>query len=175
MYIYTYIYMCVSIYIYVYCKWQLHQLMKWMAAQRQISCKMNKLVPPRDQSVPAPLRSHQQLFSRCQLRSALVTDVWHRYRLGSNPSYWENCKDALVLQGRPCYQHTMAQRAYEPTLPAPMLAWANTPCKTDTRTERCLSSWALECANHTPKISFFLKVKGRFIENRLYQVKLQVR
>ena len=26
-----------------------------MAAQRQISCKMNKSVPPKDQSVPAPL------------------------------------------------------------------------------------------------------------------------
>ena len=45
----------------------------------------------------------------------------------------------------------------------------------DTREWRCLSSSALECTNHTPKISFFLKVKGKFIENWLYQVKLHVK
>ena len=66
-----------------------------MAAQRQISCKMNKSVPPKDQSVPAPLRVPPTVVFTMPAEKCYVHGHLAQVSAGLEPFFPEK------LQGRP--------------------------------------------------------------------------
>ena len=82
-----------------------------------------------------------------------VTDPQVQDSAGLAATSMKNCKGLPGPKVVPATMQPYGFKGVEPTLPAPMLALANTPL--GETLENCLSSWATECTNHIPKIFFF--------------------
>jgi hypothetical protein len=103
-----------------------------------------------------------------------VTDQQAQDSAGLAALFWKLQRTPWSKKVVPATMQPYGFKGDEPTLPAPMLAWANTPWERTLESEDACHPGHRNVRITLPKFLFFLKVKGKFIENWLYQVKLHV-
>ena len=146
-----------------------------MAAQRQISCKMNKSVPPKDQSVPAPLHVTPTVVFTMPAEKCYVHGHLAQVSAGLEPFFPE--KTARTPRSKmvdPATSTQWLKGRMSPPCPHLCSPEPTRLEKGHSRVEVLVILGIGMYKSHSQNF-FFLKVKGKFIENWLYQVKLHVK
>ena len=138
-------------------------------------CKLNKSLS----QMVCNSKLHQTLLklfsSRCQLQVQKSRPDWHRIWLGSPLLSKETARTPWSYWWSLPPSTTMARRALSPPCPHLCSPEPTRLEKRHSKVEMLVILGIGMCESHSQNFFFFLKVKGRFIENWLCQVKLQVR
>ena len=109
------------------CKWQQHQLMKWMAAcLSKPDANWIKLCSKRFVN-PSTTRRSPAVFPSMPAEMCKVTDRQAQDSAGLAALFWKLQRTPWSKKVVPATMQPYGFKGDEPTLPAPMLAWANTP------------------------------------------------